>query len=73
MFFLFVTVFVNLFLSEHLKMYVLGPHPEVIFTIVSLVFVKEISPEYSLEGLMLKLKCQYFSQLMPTAKSLKRS
>ena len=37
MFFLFVTVFVNLFLSEHLKMYVLGPHPEVIFTIVSLV------------------------------------
>ena len=26
--------------------------------------IKEISPEYSLEGLMLKLKLQYFSQLM---------
>ena len=26
--------------------------------------VKEISPEYSLEGLMLKLKFQYFSHLM---------
>jgi len=25
--------------------------------------VKEISPEYSLEGLMLKLKCQYFGKL----------
>ena len=27
-------------------------------------FLKEISPEYSLEGLMLKLKLQYFSHLM---------
>ena len=27
-------------------------------------FIKEISPEYSLEGLMLKLKLQYFSHLM---------
>ena len=26
--------------------------------------LKEISPEYSLEGLMLKLKCQYFGNLM---------
>ena len=26
--------------------------------------VKEINPEYSLEGLMLKLKLQYFGQLM---------
>ena len=26
--------------------------------------LKEISPEYSLEGLMLKLKLQYFGQLM---------
>ena len=26
--------------------------------------LKEISPEYSLEGLMLKLKCQYFDHLM---------
>ena len=28
---------------------------------------KEISPEYSLEGLMLKLKHQYFGYLMPRA------
>ena len=27
--------------------------------------LKEISPEYSLEGLMLKLKLQYFGHLMP--------
>ena len=27
-------------------------------------FLKEISPEYSLEGLMLKLKRQYFGHLM---------
>ena len=26
--------------------------------------LKEISPEYSLEGLMLELKCQYFGHLM---------
>ena len=28
------------------------------------VNLKEINPEYSLEGLMLKLKLQYFGQLM---------
>ena len=28
--------------------------------------LKEISPEYTLEGLMLKLKLQYFGHLMPT-------
>ena len=28
--------------------------------------LKEISPEYSLEGLMLKLKLQYFGRLMRT-------
>ena len=27
--------------------------------------LKKISPEYSLEGLMLKLKCQYFGHLVP--------
>ena len=32
--------------------------------------LKEISPEYSLEGLMLKLKLQYFSHLMQRADSL---
>ena len=32
--------------------------------------LKEINPEYSLEGLMLKLKRQYFGHLMPRADSL---
>ena len=30
----------------------------------NLSILKEISPEYSLEGLMLKLRLQYFGQLM---------
>ena len=32
--------------------------------------LKEISPEYSLEGLMLKLKLQYFGHLMRRTDSL---
>ena len=28
--------------------------------------LREMKPEYSLEGLMLKLKLQYFGHLMPT-------
>ena len=32
--------------------------------------LKEISPEYSLEGLMLKLKLKYFGLLMQRANSL---
>ena len=32
--------------------------------------LKEISPEYSVEGLMLKLKLQYFGHLMLRANSL---
>ena len=35
--------------------------------------LKEISPEYSLEGLMLKLKFQYFGHLMRRADSLKKT
>ena len=35
--------------------------------------LKEISPECSLEGLMLKLKLQYFSHLMRRADSLEKS
>ena len=35
--------------------------------------LKEISPEYSLEGLMLKLKLQYFGQLMRRANSLEKA
>ena len=34
--------------------------------------LKEISPEYSLEGLMLKLKCQYFGHLMQITDSLEK-
>ena len=34
--------------------------------------LKEISPEYSLEGLMLKLKLQYFGHLMRRVDSLEK-
>ena len=35
--------------------------------------LKELSPEYSLEGLMLKLKLQYFSHLTQRADSLEKT
>ena len=35
--------------------------------------LKDINPEYSLEGLMLKLKLQYFGQLMQSADSLEKT
>jgi len=35
--------------------------------------LKEISPEYSLEGLMLKLKLQYFGHLMRSTDSLEKT
>ena len=35
--------------------------------------LKEISPEYSLEGLMLKLKLQFFGYLMQRANSLEKT
>ena len=35
--------------------------------------LKEISPDYSLEGLMLKLKRQYFGHLMGRTDSLKKT
>ena len=34
--------------------------------------LKEISPEYSLEGVMLKLKLQYYGHLMRRADSLEK-
>ena len=37
------------------------------------VNLKEISPEYSLEGLMLKLKLQYFGHLMGRTDSLEKT
>ena len=36
-------------------------------------FLKEISPEYSLKGLILKLKLQYFGHLMQRANSLEKT
>ena len=37
------------------------------------LILKEISPEYSLEGLMLKLKLQYFGHLIQRADSLEKT
>ena len=37
------------------------------------LILKEINPEYSLEGLMLKLKFQYFGHLMQRADSLEKT
>ena len=39
----------------------------------NLSFLKDISPEYSLEGLMLKLKLQYFGHLMRRTNSLEKT
>ena len=39
----------------------------------SQLILNEISPEYSLEGLMLKLKLQYFSHLMRRVDSLEKT
>ena len=35
--------------------------------------LKEINPEYSLQGLMLKLKLQYFGHLVQTAEALEKT
>ena len=35
--------------------------------------IKEINPEYPLKGLMLKLKLQYFGQLMQISESLEKT
>ena len=37
------------------------------------LILKETNPEYSLEGLVLKLKLQYFGHLMPRANSLEKT
>ena len=41
--------------------------------VIQPVYPKEINPEYSLEGLMLKLKIQYFDHLMGRADSLEKT
>ena len=40
---------------------------------IKLVIPKEISPEYSLEGLMLRLKLQYFGHMMQRVGSLEKT
>ena len=40
---------------------------------ISQSILKEISPEYSLEGLMLKMKLQYFGHLMRRTDSLEKT
>ena len=40
---------------------------------ISQSILKEINPEYSLDGLMLKLKFQYFGHLMQRADSLEKT
>ena len=40
---------------------------------IQAVYPKESSPEYSLEGLMLKQKLQYFGHLMQRADSLEKT
>ena len=40
---------------------------------IKLVNLKEINPEYSLEGLMLKLKLQYLGHLMGRIDSLEKT
>ena len=42
-------------------------------TLESPLDCKEISPEYSLEGLMLKLKLQYFSHMMQQTDSFEKT
>ena len=39
----------------------------------SQLVLKEVSPEYSLEGLMLKLKLQYFGHMMQRADTLEKT
>ena len=39
---------------------------------INLSILKEINPEYSLEGLMLKVKLQHFGHLMQRANSLEK-
>ena len=41
--------------------------------IISLLISKEIKPEYSLEGLMLKLNFQYFGHLMQKVDSVEKT
>ena len=51
----------------------LHPFPCLISNCLKLPILKKISPEYSLEGLLLKLKLQYFGRLMQRTDSLEKT
>ena len=44
-----------------------------VYSIMKSKLLKEISPEYSLEGLILKLKLQYFGHLMQRTDSFEKT
>ena len=50
-----------------------GGNEELLFNRYRVVVLKEISPEYPLEGLMLKLKLQYFGHLMLRGDSFEKT
>ena len=50
-----------------------GGNEELLFNRYRVVVLKEISPEYPLEGLMLKLKLQNFGHLMQRADSFEKT
>ena len=63
-----------------LKMHVMGEGPGATLTVlrhffylISILLLKEISPGCSLEGMMLKLKLQYFGHLMRRVDSLEKT
>ena len=64
----------TIYLLTHVDHFVCRRSPIWIFTDCILTgILKEINPEYSLEGLMLKLKLQYFDHLMQRADSLEKT
>ena len=60
-------------LTELIRLWKTDTHILRIHFLYSLDFLKEISPECSLEGLMLKLKLQYFGHLMRRTDSLEQT
>jgi len=60
-------------LTELIRLWKTDTHILRIHFLYSLDFLKEISPECSLEGLMLKLKLQYFGHLMWRTDSLEQT
>jgi len=56
-----------------LNLFFLHSPGQTLARISSQSIIKEISPEYSLEGLMVKLKFQYFGHLIQRANSLEKT